>query len=659
MDALPTAQSSQRSQTTSPFQAELDDIVVEKRETLLSNINDVTRRFEDFQQLIAGSSALAEADRYQLLKRAFDTCCPTHKNDGRFSFLVFQHLLTHGWTHGHIVGCLSQQHVCLPHIYTSDGLEFLKSLKDMTTKALSSDKRIRGMSRMYEKLADTAQNIQNSTCTEQDTSLRLLIWGLWESACLHGEPTKTSVVNWLRVCAEKTFDQRLQKHLIPFVKASENDNGPAVSLVAACIRTPELLPTAVKVLEHIPPTLLREWIVSVPTEFAASRKTLKRERKTSDPTTIRSLQRFETWSKLLHSLDREATSTFGEATWSDLAFKHTAKIFMDRSLAVLPPHALVIVLLYALAGKKPYADDLSERLLEFIDSYAPELTKQHSMRLPINEMLTRLITQLEASSLPNHEVLELVIPFIYQYKGIKSVTDLLRRIVRGGSQLSQTSFLEAFIRKALDELSNLTASPSERNRQHHAFALKACQEFQRLTVTLGARTNAQASALRALKARLQFQHILDRANDARIVPLAYRKLTADLSEARRVHLVHQFAYQYSIDCTRTHRQKWRSIYFLYKYLQQNGLKMGPLFSRAVVMACIADPMSKNHFISARRLIWVCRLVAKVEGEEVARQVEHTAWLWRGDLILHAKKTMADCENRSRAHVSTMKRLGLI
>lgn len=562
--------------------------------------------------------------------------------------LVFRHLSKASWTPSHIIGCLSQAQVHLPHIYTPDGLKLLETLDEMTT---SAPDRLRWMKRMYQKVAESARSAPLSNCGSHDDSLRLLIRALWDSARSQGEAVEAPVVAQLRYLCEKISDQRLQRYLAPILEHPQNGISQICFLITACTRKPDLIPVGVQVLACIPSAVLHSWVSVVP-----ARLLIQNESKATSRTGSRRLQRFETWSKLLHGLD-QATSPSG-VSWVDLAFKQLARVFMDRRSTVIPPHSLVTALLYALKRHASLTSAPSERVVGFLREYGAELSTQQTAKLPLNEMLARLIFHLEEASLPNHGVLDLIIPVIDRHKGFQSVMDLLRRIKERGSTLSDTACLEEYMGKALEQVKGGQAL-TKRERQHHAFALRNCHELQQLQIALGARVRAQGAALKALKAQRQFQHIMDRANEAHIVPLSLRRLTADLPMHKRAELIHQFASQYSLNTSRSHRQNWRSIYYLYKYLLRNKLDIGPLFSKAVARVCIIQPLSQNQFVSSRRLIWVCRLVARVEGEDVARRIEHTFWVWRGDLILHAKQTLVACGSRGRAHVNTMKTLGLM
>lgn len=160
------------------------------------------------------------------------------------------------------------------------------------------------------------------------------------------------------------------------------------------------------------------------------------------------------------------------------------------------------------------------------------------------------------------------------------------------------------------------------------------------------------------RARRQFKRILDMAADGHALPLHIRCESVETLMKQRTEIIHQIAHQYSIDYTRSYLQNWRSIYYLYRYLKYYKLPIGPLFTKAVVRVCLTQPMTQNRFVSARRLTWVCELVARVQGEAVAKNIEYVFWTWRGNLIQQAKKTSDDSGGSGPARISTMKRLGI-
>jgi hypothetical protein len=114
-----------------------------------------------------------------------------------------------------------------------------------------------------------------------------------------------------------------------------------------------------------------------------------------------------------------------------------------------------------------------------------------------------------------------------------------------------------------------------------------------------------------------------------------------------------------MDRTRSIEQNWRSLRYLYMYLDIHELPIQPLFTKAIVSVCITRPLAENRFVSQKKAVWVCKLVAKVEGEIVARQLEQYFWAWRGDLILEAKKALVQLGVYDDARVSIMERLKLL
>ncbi|KAF2018497.1 hypothetical protein BU24DRAFT_172213 [Aaosphaeria arxii CBS 175.79] len=168
-----------------------------------------------------------------------------------------------------------------------------------------------------------------------------------------------------------------------------------------------------------------------------------------------------------------------------------------------------------------------------------------------------------------------------------------------------------------------------------------------------------STILYALKARRQFNHILARAKEARVLPLAVDDERFESLITARNSLIHQIAYQYSLETTRSRRQNWRSIHYLYEYLKANDLPMGPLFSRAAVKICVIQPLLDNMWVSSHRFAWVRNILAEVEGEAVARRTEDIFWSWRESLIKQSQQRLVENGGSGRAHVSTMKKLNLI
>jgi hypothetical protein len=164
--------------------------------------------------------------------------------------------------------------------------------------------------------------------------------------------------------------------------------------------------------------------------------------------------------------------------------------------------------------------------------------------------------------------------------------------------------------------------------------------------------------IRGYFCNLEFQYILDRAQDAHILPKWYDSVTKHMSKEERGELIHQIAHQYSVANCRRHRQNWRSICYLHSHLQRYDLLIKPSFSKAVVQVGLIAPLSTNSHVSSRKLAWILSLVASVEGERAAHEIQHIFWKWRGELIASAEKMSRQLGGPHKIYVNTLKNLGI-
>jgi hypothetical protein len=620
--------------------------------------NNANTYFADFKKQLRSADTSAGKGLHNVLLDVYETCGPKANDNGEFSMLVRRYLSSANSNRArtpdrHIVACLNSPHAHLPPIYSPGAWEILRSLEKMSAASFDCTGGIRQLYKKYGTLA--TQSAHKSISADQDKTICLLIRGVWTVNLNHTRGSTTAqgdsntAHDWdlLRDLSQQLSNPNLGTHLTSLFENHERVADQLVSFVTLCTTEPEMMSMGINVLKLIPRPLLKASTTSVCVQLIGPRKSVSNL----------NLQHLEMWLGMLRTLDSKATNV----SEPDLASQTLVDLFQNYCAFRYPPRVIVTALLYALAGHKSMTGGFSDRLANLTRSYAPILRQQQAENLSLNNMLARLIFELRELSIPNHGVLELMVPLLHDNTGIQSVLDLLRRVKSSGSVLSQTTFLENYMAQAVDSVSRGDQS-NEYKRQRTASALWTCQQIHYYLTYLGANVRTQAAAVKAiqaLQARRQLLHIIHRAQDAHIVPLAYRNVTCDISRSTQTDLMHQFAHQYALDRTRSHRQSWRSIYYLYKYMRQQKLEIGPLFSKAVVQVCIIQPLSENHFVSSRRLIWVCQLVAQVEGVEVAKKIEHIFWIWRGNLILHAKSTWNAAGADGRAHIATLKRLGMI
>lgn len=319
-----------------------------------------------------------------------------------------------------------------------------------------------------------------------------------------------------------------------------------------------------------------------------------------------------------------------------------------------------------LCQKDPFYAAMGESLLQFIESFALNFAQRPNRAVPHERWLGELFSHMQRASLPYEELAQIVVTFLVQQSDLRLVLRFLTVMEKRGLKIKDISTVDGLVATKLDALRQPGNSRSEREHQDYALRLVTYQRILHVLSNIASPSTMRALAtkkgrLKTLQAQRQFQHILDRAHAAHVLPLAYRSISSDISPEQRTALIHQLAHQHSLDRTRSHRQVWRSLYYMYRHLQQHSLPIGPLFTKAIVRVSIVRQLSEDRFVSARRLIWVCQLVARVEGDEVAKKIENDFWHWRGDLIRHAKSVYVGVggNGAGKAHVGTMKKLGLI
>ncbi|KAJ4348121.1 uncharacterized protein N0V89_009493 [Didymosphaeria variabile] len=677
-----------------------EEVVLETTEDLSS---DFVVCFEKFRQMTDGTSPdmfeqkeltgiatrktwreLMDKNRSRpdtFLVNAYLTCCPSGSDAGSFCLLVFQYLSNSTWAGKYTLGLLGQPAVRLPSIFDSDGLRFLEILEQ--TCLAPSMPRTTAIHLIYKKLATQIQSQPVSspssykvrakmyTCGslfDRDASLRLLIRGLWDSAHWsmkhgknspyhqnkriklknnQGEVAPYSSGMLLRRASYGLSDHHLAQRLRKTWSLLSTDYQQAPlrlsNLIAACVRNNSMIPPALDYLDLVPQSLLRAWI-------AESSVTLKQVQTIPQPGQKRRPY-MHIWFKLFYRLDmRRNAGSDDQASLCQFAFSAFVRAHFEHRY---PPSTLIIALLYGLLGHDSFTGKSSIDLFDWIESYTLFLAQQEQKGASVNGMLAKLISDLANKSLPNHGVLELIIPYIDEYKSFHSVSNLLERISKSGTRISNTAFLDSYMDRIVEEVSK------ENDSTRLGYNLNALKRLLNARRALGITTTQVGVRVEELQSRRFFNHILTRANDAHIVPLAYRNITTDIPKEVQADLIHQFAHQYAMDRTRSCQQTWRSIRYLYLYLKIHELPIQPTFTRAIVSVCITRPLAENRFVAQKKAVWVCRLVAQVEGEEVARQVEQYFWAWRGDLILRAKRGLIGLGAYESAHISTMERLELL
>lgn len=649
-------------------------------ETIESSPADVTTRFEKFRLLVDGTSPdTHDALSDNFLVMTYLLCCPASSGAARFCLMVLRYLLETPWRERCIAQLISQPSVQLPDALSSDGLEILQLLEEhFLAPSLTPSRTVH---LVYQRLAEQVQNVSNlpsrpassrpesdeGHTVDYDLNLRLLIRGFWESALLNPEhvasahvPEKNrlhaagstrlslspSSVSLLRKTSRRLSTPDLARRLrkIWLVLGTDASKAPQQlgNLMTACINDHSKIPMALDLLETIPQTVLCNWIAAM---SAGKGNQAVPQLGQMSPLYLK------TWFELFYRLDARNHTTMSDPTsLCQFAFERFASACFHHDY---PSFTLVTALLYALLGHRSFAGSASNRLIDYIESGTLISARRDYRGTSLNDLLAELMYDLDNRSLPNHGVLELLAPYIHEHQNFQAITNLLKRLNSNKTKLSDTSFLVGYTSKVFEEISG------ETDISRLGYNIACFSRFLTAQVALNITTAEARARLETLQSRRFFSHILDRAKDARIVPLVYRDITPDLPHEAQGDVIHQFAHQYAIDRTRSIKQNWRSIHYLYIYLRKHRLPIQPLFTKALVSVCITRPLAENRFVPQKRAVSICRLVATVEGEAAATQVEHYFWAWRGDLILAAKRELVRLGVYDIARVGIVDRLKLL
>ncbi|KAF2121917.1 hypothetical protein BDV96DRAFT_133826 [Lophiotrema nucula] len=548
---------------------------------------------------------------------------------------------------------LANGKIVLPRLPTTKAIEFTRWLSDVPLE-------LRGEIRpVYRQLAKqritgyqfTSHEVPRLSDNDHLDSARIsiVLRIVWESILATKSPVDTSL--WP---SEIEFLSRIQQVFSsPFCSETTlhfSDPNEFIdritSKLASDETTPHLVQQAAVLFNSIPQQMLHASIERVTCG-------LVQERISSASLLPEHTAKLKSWLRLMKYLDQKLGIEHETAKWTQITLECLANEGMRLAdigsiLAHTSPTLEVRYLLHVLPYHKTIRGTHALEAHMFIRDHGEYF---RSLKGGPVLQFAELLHELHKASIPNHGIAELIFDRIAQFRNSHiAMGSLLRRLNYKGCKLSNVDHLYA---KLTEILENMHPTQSNihfiRRLQQVSEDLLAKTSRIRPTTALGSReTKSLARTIR----RAQSMHHL---------PPVYASKSIMELQMMDDELCHQLAHQYSLDYTRSCREIWRSMYLLYKHLILSASPMKPLFTRALVRVAIMRPFLENRFVSSRRLVWVCQIVARVEGEHVATKVEHVFEAWRGELIKYAKKKFVEAggDPREKAHVNTMKRLGLI
>lgn len=627
----------------------------------VNEVVDINACFENFKSRID----IANGTDQQLLYRAFVLSCPPCVNIWAYNVLVVEHLLKSKWD-PMLLFALANKHgrpFVLPPPYTAAHRQLLETVERIS---ITFPKHKKELHSLYMRLAEAAADAEKAMNTTQDAELVSLCRQLWLSSHSLDPKLDSSTIGILCAVISKIQNVHTGAALHSILTKMYGKSGPRhafMHLVSQISITQERCIVALDVLRCVPRTLLLDAIpmFTLHLSYALEKKTrvaasLHRER-------------WNTWFSLIFHYEEEsgenirlldvAINTLARDVFHSATKTSCTRRFADRSR----PDTLLRALIFALSEQDVSYTAVKVNMTQLIDS---KITATQREPQNTEERLANVLLLFKQASLPYSKLTDAVVALLAQHGTTSSLLKFMTILQHNKFVLGDTAALDAVIRKGVAGLQQQTDLQSNTQRQHFALNLHNFRMVSGILNRIASvpptkRQAVKATIFSSIRSRWQFEHIMNRADAVRALPLAFCNLSADISPENRVELIHQLAHQYSLDTTRTHREVWRAIYYLYRHLREHSLSIGSLFSRAVVRVSITRPLSEHRFVSARRLIWVCHLVARVEGADVARKIENDFWLWRGDLIEHAKRVhdSIGANRMEKAHIGKMKKLGLI
>jgi hypothetical protein len=619
---------------------------------------DIETYFEIFKANVAGAEDMPGSERSRFLVGAWRSSRPAHAEAWRYDTTVVKHLTDLGWDCTRILSKLKL--FAVPPTYSEESIDFFKCLAKSEVRSPHAS---RVYLRVYMKLAKAAAGAEPSKSVSQDLELTFVVRQSLQIVHSRSANVQQLVADTLSAVASKIQEPNFRRSLHGILAGVKSVEQSVALLLARAAKSHRLCAVVEQVLFCLPQQQVQSLVLSITTSLV---KAIEWKSRLSTETYR---DRLSAWLTVLQRLDaRSEFSTTSTDYLSSAVAEVVEHVFSNCNPGKLRPHILLHVLVFKLAREQPSQASYKDRLLQLIySSDTASLQQQTPTRLEAT--LGTILAQIRMALLPYTDLINTTIDQCILHANLHSVYRLLTALDQEGLTLADASNVQDLVEDELALLQQQTAFSTQKQRQHHAFALHACQIILTLlsksaTASVMGVTGSLAATQEefiTLQARRQFQVILDRAKENHALPLVYHNITADASEEQRNILIHQLAHHYSLSTTRTHRETWRAIYYLYNYLQDNGLPIGPLFTKAVVRVSIIRPMVEHRFVSARRLIWVCQLVARVEGEAVAQKIESNYFQWRGDLIKHAKGVhdKAGGDRRAKTLVGTIKRLGMI
>jgi hypothetical protein len=118
---------------------------------------------------------------------------------------------------------------------------------------------------------------------------------------------------------------------------------------------------------------------------------------------------------------------------------------------------------------------------------------------------------------------------------------------------------------------------------------------------------------------------------ANSIPYWRRSCKKNPLDQSRIDLIHLMAMSFAERKYRTSRAALRDVYLCYTYLRDRRAELQPAMSRALMLSGVIRPLLESRYVSADRCRWILNMVKRLEGHEVAEELDKVIYRWRAKI----------------------------
>ena len=128
-----------------------------------------------------------------------------------------------------------------------------------------------------------------------------------------------------------------------------------------------------------------------------------------------------------------------------------------------------------------------------------------------------------------------------------------------------------------------------------------------------------------------------------------RKKKVILKPPKRISILHDTAVAFANALHMRPRESFRGVVYCYHCLLRSHSTLKPKMSQALTEAGVNRYLRAGQWVGSRKLRWILYLVKEIEGEEVAKKLDHIVYIWR-DAVVQETSRQRKLEQASKHNV---------